>query len=313
MRKLFSLCLLLIFLFPVCVSAKEYEWAEGGDEPTMLDEVINQEQLKSYLEEFKKATDSRQVFNSASPEFLETYGKLFVDGLQLCTGNIVSNKPTNDSYIVTSSAHCFKTDNPQEISIVFLKRNGDEIERQLVLETLNRERDYAILRLDRKIDNSLIKPLVIAPYDHEDYDLGDFIYDVALIGFEPVLNVAGYSLDEYLGQSGKVLTYDQDCSCQGSRDFNTITDCTTYPGASGGGTVVSLDDTEFHFNYFVGVNKAGSFDPKGFLSDTYKGSTPATKPQQTHFVDIAVMYGDLLKALDCTKEDLYDIFEVTGY
>lgn len=308
MRKLFSLCLMLALLSPVCVSAKEYEWAEGGDQPTMKDLITNKEQVTSYLEELKRINDSRQVFNSASPEFLETYGKLFVAGQQACTGNIVSNKPTNDSYIVTSSAHCFKTDNPQEISIVFWGRNGDEIKRQLTLEIINREYDYAILRLDRKIENSLIKPLVISPYVFR-----DLMDEADLLFLDPVITVAGYSSDEDLGQNGKVLTYDQNCSERFYFDgFKAMTDGTSYPGASGGATVVSLDDTDFHFDYFVGVHKAGTLDPMDIISDTDKENDLTVKVQRAIFVDLAVMYDDLFNALGSPKDDDYDFFEVMG-
>lgn len=275
-------------LFPdVCVgenSFGEEEIGIGGF--TAEDLVLNQDKVTSILNESKKKHDHRKIYNKDSDEFLETYGKLKIDGVQKCTANIVTDNFKNDSMIVTTAAHCFKPgDEDKDITVEFTKRNGRIIARNLSMEIKNTEHDYAILKLDRKIFNSEIKPLVISEYDTYDIEM-----ELGLDGYDEIkMTLAGFSADALFGDGGTNLTYDQDCEILGvGRGYAIETDCIAYPGASGGAFVISYDDYDDgeRKNFFLGVNKSITFD-------VYDKE----KPWRTQFVDYSIMYDDLMGVL----------------
>ena len=109
-------------------------------------------------------------YGPEAPQFLETYGKLMVNGTLRCTGNIVAHDEGTDAYIVTTAAHCFKGNESKQahLSIEFTKRDGTVVQRNLAPFVINNEDDYAILKLDRPIPNTLLKPLLIADYPYDE-------------------------------------------------------------------------------------------------------------------------------------------------
>lgn len=252
---------------------------------TATDLIINRDKVIKLLNEFKQANDHREIYNKDSEEFLETYGKLMISGVQKCTANIVSDDAAKDSTIVTTSEHCFKPgDEGKKITVEFTKRDGTIITRELKMITKNKENDYAILKLDRKILNSEIKPLEIS-----EYGASDLIEEVEMIGEDAQVTFAGYSADNFKGAKGRNLTYDQKCEIVAlGRGGSTSTNCIAYPGASGGAFVISYTDEDGHRrDMFTGVNKSISFNAYDKKS-----------PHRASFVDHTVMYDDLMSALN---------------
>jgi len=251
---------------------------------TAADIVLNRDKVKQILNDFKHEHDHRQIYDKYSDEFLETYGKLMINGVHKCTANIVSDDRKNDSFIVTTAEHCFKEgDEENRISVEFTKRDGTIITRNLSMITKNSEYDYAILRLDDRILNSDIKPLMISEYDYD-----NMLYEIWLIDEEPQITFGGYSADNFKGDGGKNLTYDQGCEIFATgRGYDTSTNCIAYPGASGGAFVVSYnDEDEIRQDLFLGVNKSISFD-----------AYDKENPIRADFVDHSIMYDDLMAAL----------------
>lgn len=284
MNRLLINILALLVLLP---SAPAY--ANAGDMARIheLNPIIDREEIIEIANKVKQETDTRKVFGPDSPEFLETYGHLLVDGALRCTGNLVVHDEKASSEIVTTAAHCFHDDEAQNaaISIQFTKRDGTVIQRNLTPYVINNEYDYAIMKLDLAIDNSLIKPLLIADYNYEE------IMDTDYGTTNPYqITFAGYSVDEYKGDGGRRLTYDQDCKMINNRtNFLVDSNCVAYPGASGGAfviTVTDLDNNNKVTDYFVGVNNSVSIDP-----------TAKEKTQVATFTEHSAMYEDLLNAL----------------
>ena len=289
MKFIAVLILIVSFqLFPdICFGEDSFEKKEIGiGGYTIEDLVLNREKVISILNESKKKHDHRKIYNKDSDELLETYGKLKIDGVQKCTANIVTDNFKNDSIIVTTAAHCFKPgDEDKNITVEFTKRDGKTIARTLSMEIKNTENDYAILKLDRKILKSEIKPLVISEYDAYDIEI-----ELEMFGYDEIkMTLAGFSADSLFGDDGGNLTYDQDCVIVGvGRGYDITTNCFAYPGASGGAFVISYDDYDdgVRKNLFLGVNKSISLDPYD-----------KKKPWRTTFVDHSIMYDDLMKAL----------------
>lgn len=285
----FIIALVLIASFQLfandCIGEDHIKKEIGMGGFTAEDLILNRDKVLSILNEAKKNNDHRQIYNKYSDEFLETYGKLKIDGVQKCTANIVTDNFKNDSMIVTTAAHCFKPgDESKSIAVEFIKRNGTIIKRNLSMEIKNDEYDYAILKLDRKILNSEIKPLVISEYDAYDIESELEMYDYD----EIKITLAGFSADSLVGDEGENLTYDQDCELVGGGKGYVTTNCFAYPGASGGAFVISYDDYDDgkRKNLFLGVNKSISFD-----------AYDKKKPWRTAFVEHSIMYDDLMKAL----------------
>ena len=252
-----------------------------------LNPILDKEEIIQVADTIKRATDSREIYNKNSPEFLETYGKIFVNGAQRCTGNIVVHKEGADSHYVTTAAHCFKNNEATKarITIEFTKRDGTMVRRRLTTHKIDKEYDYAIMKLDRVIPNSLIRPLMVADYNYDEIMTTDYgtvnPYSITY---------AGFSSDKIKGDGGRVLTYDRKCKMTGVGSKGIVdTNCIAYHGASGGAFVISVTDKDNNdkvTHYFVGVNHSGGFN--------YRAKD---KPQVATFVEHGMMYDDLMDVL----------------
>lgn len=279
---------LIFALFISLFTLNTYADCTGMCRIHKLNPIIDREEIIRLANLVKQATDSREVFSENSPEFLESYGKIFVNGAQRCTGNIVTHNEDADSYYVTTAAHCFRNNEEDNarITIEFTKRDGTIVRRNLSTHKINKKNDYAIMELDAPIKNSNIKPLVVADYNYDEIMITD--YDTV----NPYqITYAGYSSDKFKGDEGRHLTYDQKCKfLPGQKDWVTNTDCVAYPGASGGALTVSVTDRDNHnkiTHYFVGVNHSISYDPYA-----------EKRPQVATFIDHGAMYEDLMEVLE---------------
>lgn len=280
LKKLFG----SIFLLLLAVQA----YANSDDVARIheLNPILDKDEIIQIANKVKQETDTRKNYGPEAPQFLETYGKLMVNGTLRCTGNIVAHDEGTDAYIVTTAAHCFKGNESKQahLSIEFTKRDETVVQRNLAPFVINNEDDYAILKLDRPIPNTLLKPLLIA----------DYPYDEIMVTENNNVNpytvtFAGYSDDSRNGSKGKNLTYDQDCQMFNSRGYLVDTNCVGYPGESGGAFVITVTDRENNnkvTDYFVGVNHSISIN-------TYADE----RPQVATFVEHSAMYDDLLEAL----------------
>jgi len=279
---------LIFALFISLFTLNTYADCTGMCRIHKLNPIIDREEIIRLSNLVKQATDSREIFNENSPEFLESYGKIFVNGAQRCTGNIVTHDESADSYYVTTAAHCFKGSEADDarITIEFTKKNGTIVRRNLSTHKINKKNDYAIMELDAPIKNSNIKPLVVA-----DYNYGEIMETDYGTSNPYTITYAGYSSDKFKGDEGRNLTYDQKCKFIGDEGkWVAGTNCVAYPGASGGAMTVSVTDEDNNnkvTHYFVGVNHSIRFDP-----------TAEEKPQIATFIDHGIMYDDLMEILE---------------
>jgi len=277
----------ILVVIVVLSAAQGYANSEDIARIHDLNPILDREEIIKLASKVKQETDTRQIYGADSPEFLETYGKLMINGTLRGTGNVVVHNERAASVIVTTAAHCFHGDEAEtaQITIEFTKRDGTVVQRALTPYKINAEDDYAILKLDRPIANSLIKPLLIADYAY------DQVMDTDYYMMNPYsITYAGYNADSGKGNGGNNLTYDQDCRMTGRGDRWLVnTDCVAYPGASGGAFVITVTDEDNNnrvTDYFVGVNH--SISVNNFAEE---------RPQVACFVDHSAMYDDLLSAL----------------
>ena len=228
-------------------------------------EVSSLGNYQQLVNEVEVINDTRDIFSANSPDFMETFGKITIitkDGMMShCTGNLVVLEPNygveypEETSFVTTSQHCIGKRGELDYNssyIVFTKRDGSRYKRKLSLVDASADSDWAILKIDRAISATVIKPLVVGP----EYEL--VMDDSEMNDVETTVTAGGYSSDIFKGNRGENLTYDQQCEVVKSWGHHmTETDCIAYPGASGGALVVTgsdQDGEEIH-NYLVGVNQ----------------------------------------------------------
>jgi len=217
---------------------------------------------KTSITEIKIGNDSRKIFDKNSPNFLESYGKIITKNKNdkvgaTCTGNLVAyidedlfydDKVPKKNYFVTSASHCFNDMDLNKIYIHFNKKNGQKITRKLTLIVDNKEYDYAVLKMKHPISTVTITPIVISNEMYQVY---------AELSLDNI-TAAGYSSDIYKGDNANNLTYDQNCKIIRVFEGIIVTNCTMYPGASGGALVSHdyLYDSDIKYPFFLGVNRA---------------------------------------------------------
>ncbi len=262
--KLQSLMIILVLLVTPHLYAED---CVGQCTPEFQIEGIEISSLGNYgtlSDQVELINDTRDIFNKNSPEFMETFGKLTIITKQNtkshCTANLVMLEPSDEvswpeeNSFITTSEHCLSSDGDIDYArsyITFTKRNGSKYRRNFSFASGNEEADWAILKLDSPISETLIKPLVVGDV-HEEIMMrsGDWNVDTTV-------TAGGYSSDIFKGNNGKNLTYDQQCESKGSYGPNMMkTNCIAYPGASGGALVLTGADLEgYTVNYLVGVNQ----------------------------------------------------------
>lgn len=220
------------------------------------------------LSELQKV-DRRKQKEKSSPSYLDAVGRItmkFTSGkVSYCSGTLISTSPGQASRVIKSAAHCFGNTVKREkydlknITWETTTKSGQKIVKELNMEILEFDRDSAVLSFTGKVPFSTIKPALIetevsmSPREFIRYDDGMKIIS------------AGYSSDDYKGNSGKTLTYDDEITWkdfvstddQNQQQFaiNTV----AFSGGSGGALLVDVDLSEEEIEnphkqlYYVGT------------------------------------------------------------
>lgn len=245
------------------------------------------------LTELKKI-DRRKVKTESSPAVLDAVGRIIVSHADeknenTCSGSLIATTPGQSSRVINSAGHCFgETKTGALIDIKSIKwltttKSGKRVEKLLKLEAYNLKQDAAILSFDEKIPFSEIKPILI------ENEVTMSPSDIIFYNKQSVIISAGYSSDDYKGQDGAVLTYDDGISNKDFTDglgtygdyfsMNTV----VFSGASGGALLMLTDLSEedivnpYNQFYLVGTtlsisgkgNKAFGFSDKSTIGSSH--------------------------------------------
>ena len=216
------------------------------------------------------SNDPRKIFAKSSPKWLEAVGKISVPHRTKnektdCSVSLLTDHLDKDSIIAVTAGHCMKNWNfpgqdPKAPAVItFTKKDGTKVTRSVekILSMSPSEGDYAILKLNKTVPNSLVKPLLIAdgPYRGADgFGYLEFDEFTGGPGHKKAFGtLAGYSSDSspQFGNKGQNLTYHEDCHLNGGEASIKSTKCWSYKGASGGATVVTVDQGDYNDN--IGV------------------------------------------------------------
>ena len=191
--------------------------------------------------------DTRKVRSENSPKWLEAVGKLtstISKGKEeSCSIVLIADHPEKNGIIAVTAGHCVdhwyngqESYKAGENQVRFTSNSGKVINTSIseVLRAEMNPGDYAVVKLESKISNSDIKPLLNAPFKY-----GVMLDDEEFEG--GYATMAGYSADSGLGQKGAVLTYDERCQLNGGASGLKKGICYSYRGASGGAVVVTVD------------------------------------------------------------------------
>ncbi len=251
------------------------------------------------LTELQKKDRRKQKSRSTSAD-LDSVGRIKVtyrDGkISHCSGTLISTVPGQSSRVIKSAAHCFGntiTEEKHDIKSITWEvttKSGQRIVKELNIEILELDRDNAVLSFNGKIPFKTIKPALV------EVEIGmnpDELFD-----FEPTRIIsAGYSADNYKGNGGKTMTYDDEITWRSYRGHPSdshrqfIMDTVAFSGGSGGallveanleeegienpykqlyyaGTTLSLDESSKYYKLSSSDNAAGA---SRIRFDTYQG------------------------------------------
>lgn len=238
------------------------------------------------LTELKKI-DHRKVKTQSSPAVLDAVGRIIVSHTDdktenTCSGTLIATTPGQPSRVINSAGHCFgetKTGalyDLESIKWITTTKSGKSVEKLLKLEAYNLKQDAAILSFEEKIPFSEIRPVLI------ENEVTMSPSDMVFYNKQSVIISAGYSSDDYKGEDGSVLTYDDEINYKDFSDelgtygnyfsMNTV----VFSGASGGALLIFTDlseeDIENPYSQFYLVGTILSISGKGNevfgLSDT---------------------------------------------
>ena len=218
----------------------------------------------------KIAGVKREVFDVKKYPQLTAVGKINFIGRRWCSATLVSED------IAVTAGHCFlennlKFDLSQDLepiwAVVNFRRDGvDRIEDVYVKKVLKASvnPDYAIVKLNRKIPESLIKPLKISKLTFEE-----------MRSTEMRLGCAGYNGDKELGDEGWTMTISRNVKIipETSSANRVDVNCFSADGGSGGLFFEERKDAATNANEYnlIGVIWGltdGKFNEKGeFIKD----------------------------------------------
>lgn len=223
-----------------------------------------------FLSDKRKVTakDKRKVKTSTSPAYLDAIGKLLVtfsNGEQFrCSANLTDTEINRSSKILTSAEHCFvyrdengKRNYSIKVSSISwtTKTNSGTIRRDATLLKSDRNTDIAILKLNKAVPFSKVKPLILSTELQEDspQDLIDL--------FEESATLAGFSSDTHKGDGGNRQTYTENLTFEdverdrdeSNRRMHKV-QAVSYGGASGGALLMSLNEESSEDLYLDGNN-----------------------------------------------------------
>ncbi|PLX96509.1 MAG: hypothetical protein C0620_02330 [Desulfuromonas sp.] len=294
MRHLILLmCFVLVWTHPSrAEESLEALWAQV-DQLDPVETLVNPDAYIALMNRIKALTDSREVYRDGSALYLEHSGPIYLDSYgrlsDICTANLLTDQPGSSRRLVATAAHCLQTAQKQgrQPKVVFHSRDGSLVQTSLSLLALNEEKDYALLAVDDFSAVRSIEPLSLPPDVSQEYDS---FWDYLLLEFYDYdLMMAGYCGDDGRGQRGQVLTYDHQCQEIGLQEFWANTNCTMYPGSSGGAVLYGYtDDDGMSHHYFIGLIHSGTV-----LGQFTRAFGVDKKPQVASYLSYEFMVEDL--------------------
>jgi V8-like Glu-specific endopeptidase len=204
--------------------------------------------------------DPRQLKNPSAPHWLNAVGKLDVPSqsnqaghtehyIEHCSATLIAAMPNRSANTIITAWHCLENYLDLSRDISFTLFHGENNTTRLSARPLssggNLDLDWAILRLNKPIPNSLVKAMIV--------NRGDVIKSG-----QTTMTMAGYSADSGLGKGGEVLTYHAGCESGEEIGQQFSSNCLAYKGASGGPVVISrYRDNKFHYN-LAGIISQGN-------------------------------------------------------
>ncbi len=187
--------------------------------------------------ENEPATDSREVFSSAAPQWLRAVGQLQVPGSAYsegrrrhlredCSATLVAKRSGREADTIVTAWHCLVNYNDlsKPITFTLLNGRGSAIKREAyrLADGGGMHADWALLRLQTPVPAAQAAGLLVHP--------GRANPGLAI-------SMAGYSRDTGKGAGGKRLTFDPACLITGQAYGVSDTNCLAHKGASGGAVV----------------------------------------------------------------------------
>ena len=204
--------------------------------------------------------DPRQINGPSSPPWLNAVGKLEIPSQSLeagdityftehCSATLISAVPNRSANIIVTAWHCLENYRDLSREISFTLFYGEEAAISYSARRLSSggslDLDWAILRLNKPISNSLVQAIVL---DRKSLQTTDY----------PYITMAGYSRDIGLGGQGKRLTYHADCELGQEINQQISSNCLVYKGASGGPVVMSKFNNNGFQHKLAGVISQGN-------------------------------------------------------
>jgi hypothetical protein len=213
--------------------------------------------------------DRRKQKDESSPAYLDSVGRIKITHrngqFSYCSGTLISTKPGQASRVIKTAAHCFgdtetlKQKDIKNITWEVTTKSGQTIIKNLKMETLELEKDSAVLSIGEKIPFTTIMPALV---ETEVYMRPKefFMYNEN----EKIIS-AGHSADAYKGNNGKTLTYDDEISWKDFKDIfsnnsnHFAVDTVAFSGGSGGALLIDVDLSEEEIKnphkqlYFIGT------------------------------------------------------------
>jgi len=257
--------------------------------------AFGQKTIDSQLLEGKSVENNsaikREVFDAGKYPALTAVGRINFLGQSWCSIILVSED------VAVTAGHCFLKANvkfnltrdltPFHTAVIFKSKTGERIEgvsvKRVIKATMNP--DYAIVRLDKKIPESMIKPIKIS-----NLTLAE------IRSSEDKLGCAGFNGDKELGSDGLLLTISRNIKIipETSSKQRIDTSCFSTYGGSGGLFYRTKHDDEKNVDEydFIGVIW-GMTDEK--LSE--KGELVKAENIVTSITPVSAFYDELTSAI----------------
>lgn len=215
--------------------------------------------------------DPRQVKNPSAPTWLNAVGKLNIPSqsvtngntehyIEHCSATLIADNPKLGANTILTAWHCLEGYSDLSREISFTLFHGESSATNRIARQLSSggdlDRDWAILRLNKPIPSSLVKPIIINSSKRDSSG-------------HSTMTMAGYSRDPGLGQKGEALTYHAGCQSGEEIGQQLSSNCLVYSGASGGPVVISSYQNNSFQHRLAGVISQGNgVDITTYVPDT---------------------------------------------
>ncbi len=243
----------------------------------------------------KKTLVQREVFNVKKDPALTAIGRISFFPRKQCTLTLVSED------IAITAGHCFlekqksrnKTINSNIIfTTVIFRVDGVRMIRNVSIKTVLKakmEPDYAIVKLNKKIESNLIKPIKFEKLTLEKMRLR-----------EKSLGCAGFNGDKRLGDSGFTMTISRNIKIvsKTSSENRIDANCISTHGGSGGAFFEERLNTETTQKEYILLGVIWGVTDDNF---DLKGEVIKDGNSITSITPVSVFYDELIEILEKNK------------